>query len=72
MTAGYSGTPLAQKLSLKPNMRVWFDEMPPHVLAEIDMPELVRLPRPNPASTPRISSSHAMPTWRPSWRCCAL
>ena len=48
MTAGYSTTPLAQKLSLKPNMRVWFDGMPPHVLDEIAMPELVRLPAPEP------------------------
>ena len=34
--AGYSGTPLATKLSLKPGMRVWFDAMPPSVLDEID------------------------------------
>jgi hypothetical protein len=48
MTAGYSGTSLAQKLSLKPTMRVWFDAMPAHVLAEIDMPELSRHPAPEP------------------------
>lgn len=42
MTAGYSGTPLAQKLSLKPGMRVWFDAMPDTVLAEIAMPDLDR------------------------------
>jgi hypothetical protein len=36
MTAGYSGTPLAKKLSLKPGMRVWFDGMPASVAAEID------------------------------------
>jgi hypothetical protein len=29
-------------------MRVWFDAMPPHVLDEIAMPELVRLPAPKP------------------------
>ena len=46
MTAGYSGTPLAQKLSLKDGMRVWFDAMPDSVLAEIGMPSLVRLPAP--------------------------
>ena len=46
--AGYSGTPLAQKLSLKPGMRVWFHAMPAHVLAEIGMPELERLPAPGP------------------------
>jgi hypothetical protein len=48
LTAGYSSTPLAQKLSLRSGMRVWFDEMPRHVLAEIDMPELVRLNAPEP------------------------
>jgi len=36
MTAGYSGTPLAQKLSLKNGMRVWWDEMPDSVRAQID------------------------------------
>lgn len=33
--AGYSGTPLAKKLSLKDGMRVWFDGMPDSVHAEI-------------------------------------
>lgn len=46
--AGYSGTPLARKLSLKQGMRVWFDSMPDSVLAEIAMPELVRLAAPEP------------------------
>lgn len=36
MTQGYSGTPLAKKLSLKDGMRVWFDGMPDRVRAEID------------------------------------
>lgn len=36
MTAGYSGTPLVKKLSLRDGMRVWFDAMPEHVLDEID------------------------------------
>jgi hypothetical protein len=49
MTSGYSGTPLAKKLSLKPGMRVWFDAMPEGVLAEIDMPDLVHLTTPEPA-----------------------
>ena len=35
MTAGYSGTPLAKKLSLKDGMRVWFDGMPDSVRDEI-------------------------------------
>ena len=35
MIAGYSGTPLAKKLSLKPGLRAWFDSMPDSVRAEI-------------------------------------
>lgn len=35
MTTGYSATPLARKLGLKPGMRVWFDAMPQSVQAEI-------------------------------------
>lgn len=35
MTAGYSGTPLAKKLSLKDGMRVWWDGMPDSVREEI-------------------------------------
>ena len=35
MPAGYSGTPLAAKLGLKPGQRVWRDSMPPSVAAEI-------------------------------------
>ncbi|THD35330.1 MAG: DUF3052 family protein [Sphingomonas sp.] len=36
MTAGYSGTPLAKKLGLKPGMRAWFAGMPASVRGEID------------------------------------
>jgi hypothetical protein len=36
VTSGYSGTPLAKKLSLRDGMRVWFDAMPEHVIDEID------------------------------------
>ncbi|PKB25222.1 Protein of unknown function (DUF3052) [Novosphingobium kunmingense] len=35
MATGYSGTPLAKKLSLRDGMRVWFDAMPEHVFEEI-------------------------------------
>jgi hypothetical protein len=35
MTAGYSGTPLAKKLSLKDGMRVWWDGMPDSIRGEI-------------------------------------
>ena len=34
-SAGYSGTPLARKLSLKDGQRVWWDGMPDSVRAEI-------------------------------------
>jgi hypothetical protein len=34
-TAGYSGTPLAKKLSLRPNLRLWWENMPADVRAEI-------------------------------------
>jgi hypothetical protein len=36
MTAGYSGTPLADKLGLKRGMRCWFHNMPDSVRADID------------------------------------
>jgi len=35
MTSGYSGTPLAKKLSLKDGMRVWQDGMPDSIADEI-------------------------------------
>lgn len=35
MTTGYSGTPLAKKLGLKPGMRAWFSAMPASVRDEI-------------------------------------
>jgi hypothetical protein len=35
MTSGYSGTPLAKKLSLKDGMRVWWDGMPQHIADQI-------------------------------------
>jgi hypothetical protein len=35
VTTGYSGTPLAKKLSLKEGMRVWWDGMPDTVTDEI-------------------------------------
>jgi hypothetical protein len=36
MTAGYSGTPLTRKLSLKPGMRTWWDGIPDAVRDEIE------------------------------------
>jgi hypothetical protein len=41
MSAGYSGTPLARKLSLKDGMRVWWDAMPDAVADEIQREGLV-------------------------------
>jgi hypothetical protein len=35
MTAGYSGTPLAKKLSLKAGQRAWFEDVPASVREEI-------------------------------------
>jgi hypothetical protein len=36
VTAGYSGTPLARKLSLKDGLRTWWEGMPDSVRAEIE------------------------------------
>jgi hypothetical protein len=36
VTAGYAGTPLARKLSLKDGQRVWWDGIPDGVRAEIE------------------------------------
>jgi hypothetical protein len=36
MASGYSGAPLAKKLSLRDGQRVWFSAMPEHVRDEID------------------------------------
>lgn len=36
MPSGYSGTPLAKKLTLKDGMTVWFEGMPDSVRDEID------------------------------------
>lgn len=46
MPTGYSGTPLATKLSLKPSLRAWFDGMPDCVAAEIGDVGIERLPAP--------------------------
>jgi hypothetical protein len=36
MSSGYSGTPLARKLSLKDGQRVWWESIPESVRAEIE------------------------------------
>ena len=50
MSSGYSGTPLALKLGLKPGMRAWFQNVPDSVRAEIDRdaPPVERLDLPEP------------------------
>jgi hypothetical protein len=56
VTAGYSGTPLAKKLSLKAGQRAWFCGMPDSVRAEVmrDAPALDLLDLPEPP----IDSAH--------------
>ncbi|WP_428027665.1 hypothetical protein [Altererythrobacter sp.] len=44
--AGYSGTPLAKKLSLKPGQTAWFHDMPETVRVEIGDIEILQLPGP--------------------------
>jgi hypothetical protein len=62
MTAGYSGTPLAKKLSLKDGMRVWRDGMPDSVAGEIAAEglDLQRLGAPEPP----IDAAHVFVTER--------
>jgi hypothetical protein len=60
MPAGYSGTPLARKLSLKDGQRVWWDGMPDGVRGEIEAEGLAldRLPAP----LPPIDAAHIFVT----------
>jgi hypothetical protein len=60
MPEGYSGTPLGKKLSLKPGLRVWFNAMPASVRAEIDTPDLIELPAPEPG----LDAAHIFVTVR--------
>lgn len=46
MSAGYSGTPLAKKLSLKPGLRAWWEDMPASIAAEIGDCGVIPLPAP--------------------------
>jgi hypothetical protein len=41
MSAGYSGTPLARKLSLRDGLRTWWQGMPDSVRAEIETEAIV-------------------------------
>jgi Protein of unknown function (DUF3052) len=62
VTAGYSGTPLAKKLSLKAGQRAWFEGMPDSVRAEI-APEMVGIEILAAAEAP-IDAAHVFVTER--------
>ena len=62
MTAGYSGTPLARKLSLKDGLRVWWDAMPASVVREIQGEKLVLQTLDQPQ--PPIDAAHVFVTER--------
>jgi len=62
MTAGYSQTPLAKKLSLKDGMRVWFADMPSSVRAEIEDAGLTLSEEQVP--TPGLNAAHIFVTDR--------
>ena len=62
MTSGYSGTPLARKLSLKHGQRVWWEGMPAAVRAEIEAFTLAL--RLLPAPEPPIDAAHVFVTSR--------
>jgi len=60
MPTGYSNTPLAEKLSLKDGMRVWFADMPDSVRAEIEGADLTLSEEEVP--TPGLHSAHIFVT----------
>jgi hypothetical protein len=63
--AGYSGTPLAKKLSLKDDLTVWFHAMPDSVRAEIgDVGVIERL-----AIIPGLDAAHIFTTERAEMEC---
>lgn len=62
MASGYSGTPLAKRLSLKDGMRVWFDAMPDSVRDEIAASGVVLSEEAVP--TPGIHAAHIFVTSR--------
>jgi hypothetical protein len=60
MIAGYSGTPLARKLSLQPGQRTWREGMPESVAAEIGDTDAVMLVAPEPP----VDAAHIFVTER--------
>jgi hypothetical protein len=67
MTAGYSATPLAQKLSLRDGLRTWWCGMPDSVRVEIESeaPALHLLDSPEPP----IDAAHIFVTQRAVLEC---
>lgn len=65
MTTGYSGTPLAKKLTLKDGMRARFEAMPASVRAEIDAAGLALIP-----AEEAIEAAHIFVTGRTELRDC--
>ena len=61
MTASYSGTPLAKKLSLKDGLSVWFHAMPESVRDEIGEIPSTNGTRPKRDFRPRISLRRSAP-----------
>jgi hypothetical protein len=59
MTSGYSGTPLAKKLSLKDGLRIHWEAMPDNVRVEIDAAGLALEP-----ADDRIDAAHVFVTRR--------
>ena len=64
MPSGYSGTPLATKLSLKDGQRVWWEGMPDNVRAEIEESGLVLDLLESPEAP--IEAAHIFVTERPA------
>lgn len=63
MTAGYSGTPLAKKLSLRSGMRTWWEDMPDGVRGEIEAEEGLALDHLDAPEAP-IEAAHIFVTLR--------
>jgi hypothetical protein len=62
MGEGYSGTPLAQKLGLKPGIRCWFHNMPDSVRTAID-PEALSVEE-QPTASDGLQCAHLFVTAR--------
>jgi hypothetical protein len=63
VTAGYSGTPLAKKLSLKSGLRTWWEDMPDTVRGEVEADEGLVLDHLEAAAAP-IDAAHIFVTSR--------